>query len=273
MITGNTRLYGVVGRPVRHSRSPALHNAWFRTHQVDAVYLALEVPDGREDRVLEALDTFGVAGANLTTPLKERFVAALPALDPSARAVGAVNLLVREADHWRGANTDAEGFCRSVEAHGVSFTGRIAAVIGTGGAARAVAAGLASRGAREVRILGRRPERAEAIAAALQDPFPGTPFSTGSITSAAIAGAEILAVATAGRASAVGDLDPRSLAPAATWIDLNYWDPDPPGMRSAAATGCTTIDGSGMLVWQAALSFEQWIGVLPDVGSVGTRAG
>lgn len=272
MITGSTRVYALLGRPVHHSRSPALHNAWFATHGIDAVYVALEIPEGAEERALDAVQALGLAGANLTTPLKERAFARLADLDPSARVIGAVNLLVRAGDRLCGANTDAEGFCRSVEARGIALGGRIAAVIGTGGAARAVAAGLAARGAREIRLLGRRPEAAGEIARGIRGAFPHVTLDTAAITTRAITGADLIVVATSGRAAAVSALDPSVLAPGAAWVDLNYWDPDPPGFAAAARAGHTTIEGTGMLVWQAALSFERWIGVLPDVGTAGTRA-
>jgi shikimate dehydrogenase len=199
-------------------------------------------------------------------------VAVFSDLDPGAAAIGAVNLLLRDGDRWRGANTDAEGFCRSVEDRGVDLTGRVAAVIGTGGAARAVAVGLAMRGAREIRLLGRRSEATTQIARTLRTHFPAITIDTGPIRTEAIAGAERIVIATSGRPEAIDRLDPSALAPGAAWVDLNYWDPDPPGFAAAARAGCTVIDGHGMLSWQAALSFERWIGVLPDVGSAGTRA-
>ena len=224
--------------------------------------MALEVPPGSEDRALDAARDLGLAGANLTTPLKERALGRLE-LEPSARAIGAVNLVLRDGDRWIGANTDAEGFCRSVEARGVEIPGRAAAVIGTGGAARATALGLAGRGARALRVLGRRPEAARGVALAVEAAFPRVSCTVGPIGTNAIAGAEIVVVATSGRPSSVAALDPAVLAEGAAWIDLNYWDPDPPGFAAAAARGCVVVDGSGMLAWQAALSFERWTGILP----------
>ncbi|MEZ4240348.1 MAG: shikimate dehydrogenase [Myxococcota bacterium] len=256
-----TRLYAVLGRPVRHSGSPALHNAWFAALGVDAVYLALEVPAGAEDRAVDAVRTLGLAGANLTVPLKERAVAAVDRLDPAAAAVGAVNTLAWADDGALvGHNTDVDGFARSLAAAGVDLAGRDAVVLGAGGAARAVATAIARAGPARLRIAARRADAADALCAALPVRAEPAPIATG-----AIAGADLVVVATSGRADAVAALDPAVLADGAAWADLNYWDPDPVGLRAAAARGCRTVRGDGMLRWQAALAFERWTGTLPQV--------
>jgi shikimate dehydrogenase len=264
-ITGATQVFAVLGRPVRHSASPALHNAWFAAHGLDAVYVALEVPEGAEPRVVDAVRALGLAGANVTAPLKDRVVDQLDALDETARAVGAVNTIAREGDALVGANTDVEGFCRSVEARGVDLRGRDAVILGAGGAARAVAVGLAHRGAARIRIAARRPERAAIVAGQVGRAFPDASLLSVPMGDRAIAGADLVVVATSGRPAAVAASDPAALAEGAVWVDLNYWDPDPVGFRAAAARGCHTIDGRGMLHWQAALSFERWTGTLPEV--------
>lgn len=260
-----TAVYALLGRPVHHSRSPALHNGWFRAFGIDAVYVALEVPAGAEDRVVDAVRTLGLAGANATVPLKERLVGAVDRLTDDARAIGAVNVLVRDPPDGAlvGANTDAEGFCRSVEGAGHALAGRHVAIVGAGGAARAVAWGVAGRGAASVRIAARDPARGEALAVAV-GASEACAVRSGPIDAGFVAGADVLVVATSGRAPAIAALDPAALAPGAVWVDLNYWDPEPIGLRAAAAAGCATVDGSGMLTWQAALAFELWTGIAAE---------
>jgi shikimate dehydrogenase len=264
LITGDTRLYGLVGRPVRRSASPALHNAWFARYGIDAVYLALEVPPDADSGVLLALRTLGVAGANVTVPLKTALLAQVDSLDPLAQAAGAVNTLIFEDGRWRGANTDVEGYCRSLEEAGVSLADCDARILGTGGAARAVAVGLASRGARRVVLLGRDQGAAQAVADELASRFPAVPFGAGPLETEQLRGATLCTVATSGRPPAVERLDPRVLAPAALWVDLNYWDPDPPGSAAARSAGHRVFSGHAMLEWQARLSFSLWTGRLPD---------
>jgi shikimate dehydrogenase len=264
MIRGTTQLYGLVGRPVRRSASPGLHNAWFAHYGIDAVYLALEVPEGADGGVLLALRTLGVAGANVTVPLKRALLSQVDTLEPLAQAAGAVNTLVREGDRWVGANTDVEGYCRSLEEAGESLAGRDARILGTGGAARAVAVGLASRGARRVVVLGREPAKAQAIVDELAPRFPAVLFGTGPLVTEALRDADLCTVATSGRPPVLEQLDPRVLASRALWVDLNYWDPHPPGFSRAQAAGHRTLSGHAMLEWQARLAFSLWTGRLPD---------
>lgn len=257
MIGGRTAVYGLVGTPVAHSRSPALHNAWFAAAGIDAVYVTFDTDDPQAPAHAHAL---GVAGLNVTTPLKAAALAAAVSADADAVRVGAANVLVRTPRGWHAANTDVEGLCRSIEASGVPIAGRRAVILGAGGAARAAAVGLAARGA-TVDVLARRPDEAARVAALVGG-------GAGAIDDAGIAGRDLVVVATKGRAEAVAALDPRRLAAGAAWVDLNYWDPDPPGAGAARAAGCAVVDGWGMLVHQAALAFERWTGRAPDLGQI-----
>lgn len=262
MITGATRVYAVLGRPIAHSASPQLHNTWFAEHGVDAVYVALEVKEGAEARIVSSLDALGICGANVTAPLKQAVVHQVSALDADAAAAGAVNTLVFEDKRWVGANTDVEGFARSVEQDQGSLHGD-ACIIGAGGAARAVAVALARRGASQVRILARDRGRAETLADVLAGHFPALPFQVAPIDSASLRGADLCVVATSGRPEAVSRLDPSVMRAGARWVDLNYWDRAPPAFASAQAAGLRAQDGRSMLVWQARLAFARFTGILP----------
>lgn len=255
-----TELYGLLGHPIAHSRSPALHRRWFAEHGIDAAYHSFDTDD---PAAIDAAFVLGLRGANLTTPLKcvdsDRI-----RREPDAEAIGAVNVLIRDRAGWIGANTDGEGFLRSLALRGVSPDGRRCVVFGAGGAARAVAVTLARSGAASIAIRARDPAQAERLAGRVG-------ASAGPIDAQAAAGAELVVVATAGRAEALGSIDLDHLGPAPVWADLNYWDPHPPGFDRARSAGCTTVDGWGMLVFQGAAAFERWTGRTVDAAALVLR--
>ncbi|MCU1503757.1 MAG: aroE, partial [Ilumatobacteraceae bacterium] len=167
MITGATRLAGVIGHPVRHSLSPALHNAGFASLRLDWVYTAFEVPDGAALAALAAMRTLGLGGLSVTMPHKEAVAAAVDVLDPAAAALRSVNTVVPLPDgRLAGHSTDGDGFVASLVAAGHPVEGRSICVLGAGGAARSVIEALARNRARAVVVVNRSAERA-AVAAAL----------------------------------------------------------------------------------------------------------
>ncbi len=265
MISGSTGVVALLGRPVAHSQSPALHNAWFAAAGLDLVYVALEVPPGAEDRATDAVRTLGLRGANVTAPLKERVVAGVDALDADAAATGAVNTLAWDGPRLVGANTDVRGFARSLDEAGVDPAGRRAVVVGAGGAALAVGVALARGGVGSLLFVARRPERAERVGERCRPARPGIVVGAAPLEPGALAGAELVVVASSGRAEALDRVDPATLGAGAAWVDLNYWDPDPPGLRRAAEAGLRTASGDAMLRAQAALSFEAWTGRPPPL--------
>lgn len=263
MITGRTAVYALLGRPVRHSRSPEVHNALLAHHGLDAVYVCLELPEGPVELapVLRCL-----AGANLTVPFKAAVLGDLDEISPLARALGAVNTVVHR--DWRliGDNTDAEGFVAGLEEAFGPLRPRQVAVLGAGGAGRAVAAGAALRGADEVRLINRSRERAERAAADLAPHFPETRFTAGSLTRDALSwGPDLVVNATTGpAAAAVGALTLDRLPDDAIWCDLNYWMADPPCLAACRSRGLRVQEGLPMLVHQAVLAFRRFTGVEAD---------
>lgn len=249
-----TAVYAVLGRPVGHSLSPELHRGWFDERGIDATYVALEVPEGRERDVPDAVRTLGLAGANLTAPLKEVVIPHLDAVAGDAALAGAVNVIARDGDRLVGENTDVQGFLIGLSLLGARVPDRVV-VVGTGGAARAVALGLARQGAEEVRVMGRRPERAAAVVDALAGRFPRVRFAAGPVEAAP---AGLVVVAASGRCEGVEALALRGR----TWVDLSYREPD--RLSAARHAGCVVHDGLAMLVGQAVLAFERWTGALPD---------
>ena len=158
--TGSTRVAGVIGDPVRHSLSPALHNAAFSALGLDWTYLAFEVPSGQGADAVAAMRVLGIDGLSVTMPHKDTVAAAVDELSPAAALLGAVNCVRRDGDRLIGENTDGAGFLRSLRTQaGVDPAGLHTVVLGAGGAARAVIVALAADGAL-VTVVNRSPDAA-----------------------------------------------------------------------------------------------------------------
>ena len=174
-LSATTQLVGLIGWPVSHSVSPAMHNAAFAALGLDWAYVPLPVnPAGRAGdaavaAAVRGLAALGLRGANVTIPHKQAVMAAVDSLTPAAAAIGAVNtLVVGEEGTLIGDNTDAPGFVADLRAHGVEPAGGHGLVLGAGGSARAIVYGLAEAGAAAITVLNRTPERAQALALAAQ---------------------------------------------------------------------------------------------------------
>ncbi len=162
----STRLAGVIGDPVRHSLSPAIHNAAFRATGLDWVYLAFEVPAGEAAAAVAAMRALGLEGLNVTMPHKAGVAQAVDRLSPVAAELGAVNTVVREGAALIGHNTDGDGLVASLRAeHGFEPASRRGLVLGAGGTARAVVRALGAAGAADVAVVARRGEQAATAAA------------------------------------------------------------------------------------------------------------
>jgi shikimate dehydrogenase len=255
--TGATRVAGVIGTPIRHSRSPAIHNAGFAAAGLDWVFCAFEVPRGGGAAALAAVRALGFGGLSVTMPHKHDAARACDELTPEASVLDAVNTVVPRADGGLlGASTDGEGFLRSVRDHGIDPGSGSALVLGAGGAARAIALALAGAGA-QVTVAARRPEAAEAAAAVA----PG-------VRAAPLAGCDPAGFALVVNATPVGMqgeawelFAPERLNPGQFVVDTVYHPMETPLLAAARARGVPCANGLGMLVHQAALAFELWTGV------------
>ncbi len=264
-ITAGTRVAAVIGSPVRHSLSPALHNAAFAAAGVDWVYTAFEVAPGQAGAALAAMRALGLGGLSVTMPHKDDVAAAVDVLSPAAAALRTANTVVRGADgRLEGHSTDGEGFVASLREAGIDPSGAAVAVLGAGGAARSVVDALARAGAASVAVVNRTPAKA-AVAAALA----GDAGVVGGREH--VAAADIVVNATSvgmGAVDGAADalpVDPTLMRAGQVVADLVYHPLDTALLVAARAAGATTVDGLGMLVHQAALQQQLWLGVLPDV--------
>lgn len=259
MITGTTRVAGVIGSPVRHSLSPVMHNAAFAEAGLDWVYAAFEVVPGAAGAALAAMRSLGIAGLSVTMPHKDAVAAAVDTLDPAAAALGTVNTVVLQPDGaLAGYNTDGAGFIASLRDVGVDALGMCVAVLGAGGAARAVVDALTRSGAADIVVINRSTDRGE-IAARLAGPI-------GRVGAAAdIAAADLVVNATSiGMGTVELPCDVSLLHSAQVVADLVYHPLQTELLRAAGARGAMAVDGLGMLVNQAVLQQQLWTGVRPN---------
>lgn len=163
-INGYTRTCGLIGNPVEHTMSPAIHNTLAQELSENLVYVPLHVPEGRLREAVEGAFALNLLGCNVTVPYKSQVIPFLKELDPLARHIGAVNTLVRVEDGFKGYNTDMPGLFRAMCGDGVRLEGEKVVLLGAGGAARAVAMLLSVKGAARIFILNRTKEKAAELA-------------------------------------------------------------------------------------------------------------
>lgn len=265
--TGATRVAAVIGDPVRHSLSPVIHNAALRALDLDWVYVALPVAEGDGAVAVAAVRTLGLEGLSVTMPHKGAVLEAVDRCSPTAARLGAANTVARHGTELHADNTDGRGFLDALRLdEGWEPSGARCAVVGAGGAARAVVLALAEAGASEVVVVNRTPHRGE-VAAGLA----GAAGRAGSADDLASADLVVNAtplgmrgVATAAAAAPL-PVPAGSLRPGQLVVDLVY---DPPVTRlleAARERGAAAVGGIGMLVHQAAHQFRAWTGEDPPL--------
>jgi len=267
ILSGKAKVAGLMGWPVSHSRSPRLHGFWIDKHGLDAAYIPMAVRPEDFAAALKALPKLGFRGCNLTLPHKETALALLDRIDPAARRIGAVNtVVVAEDGTLDGRNTDVIGFVENLKAAAPRFDFRAgpALVLGAGGGARAVVAGLIDQGAPAVHVVNRDVARAERLARELGSAvrpagWDSVPALLGqanilvNTTSLGMTGAPPLAI----------DLAP--LKAGAVVNDIVYTPLETPLLKAARDRGNIAVDGLGMLLYQGVAGFEAWFGVKPEV--------
>jgi shikimate dehydrogenase len=262
-IGGRTRVVGVLGWPIEHSLSPTIHNAAFDALGLDWTYVALPVADGTIPEAVRGLAALGFAGANVTMPHKEAVADAVDRSSEDAAALHAVNTIEFTGGAVIGHNTDAPGFARFLQTDAAfDPAGRTALVYGAGGAARACALALARAGLTRLVVALRVPARAARLASALAG-F-ATQVQTIALDDAPTSDADLIVNATPlGAHRETLPLPP--LGPTTVAVDLLYRPSMTPLVRSVRAAGGSAFGGLGLLLHQAALSFEIWTAMEPPL--------
>lgn len=256
-------LYGLLGYPLGHTLSPAMHQAALDHFGLDGTYMALPVPPERLSGAIAGVRAWRLPGLNVTVPHKEAVIPLLDGLTPQARELGAVNTLYWEGDRLWGDNTDYAGFKESLPP--LEWAHTPVTVLGAGGSARAVVAALRDLGVPLIRLVARRSEQARAIRDALLGGRASEllTFEDGKLA-AALAATELLVNTTpVGMDGASSPLPASAIAalPDHAWVyDLIYNPAETPLLAAARARGLQTRNGLEMLVGQAAHAFFRWTG-------------
>ena len=261
---------GVIGYPVRHSLSPVICQAAFDELGLDWIYAAFEVVPGDARRALDDMRAQAMAGLSVTMPHKADVAAAVDELSPAAAALGVVNCVARDGDRLIGHNTDGAGFCDALLADGVDPAGIGCAVLGAGGAARAVVAELGRRGAAEVAVIARRPEQA-ASAAELAGSAGATAAPDDIGRYRLVVNATPVGMAETDGAGGV-PLDPGLLHPGQHVAELVYNPLHTPLLAECSRRGVPSSTGVGMLVHQAAHAVRIWTGAEPPIEAMTAAA-
>ena len=273
-INGHTKLYALIGSPVGHSGSPAMQNYSFEKLGLDCAYLAFDIPLEKTKGALDAFRTLHVGGFNVTMPCKTEVARLVEHLSPAAELIGACNTVVVEEDGtMTGHNTDGVGFVRNLKEHGVEVKGQKIVLLGTGGAATAIAVQAALDGAAEIAIFNQKDEfyaNGEKTVEKLRKAVPG--ISSVSINDLgdtellreAVKNADILVNATRAGMSPLEDVIPVPedvLRPELAVADVVYNPRETLLVRKAKEAGCrAAVGGIGMLLWQGAAAFELFTG-------------
>mgnify|MGYP001435226015 FL=1 len=268
MINGDTGLVGLLGNPVRHSLSPAMHNAALQALQLNWSYLALPCTSQNLQEVLQGLRAVNCRGLNVTIPHKQDVASLCQELSPLAKRLGAVNTLIPiDSGGWHGTNTDVEGFLTPLGEES-SWNNRHGVILGCGGSARAVAAGLQRLGLASITVIGRRPEVLDGFIADLHhNDAPLTPcLHSSPILASLIEQADLVVNTTPVGMAQHGDAQAfplgeevwSHLQESAVLYDLVYTPRPTAWLRWGQSRGQQCIDGLDMLVQQGAASLRLW---------------
>ncbi len=260
MIDAYTRLYGIIGNPVRHSLSPAIHNGVFERMGVNAAYVAFEVSNLAD--AMAGVRALGVQGLSVTVPFKEEVIPFLDALEPTAEKIGAVNTIASEAGRLVGYNTDWFGAIEALQEK-AELEGKMVLLLGAGGAARAIAFGLRQKGSR-VAIWNRSPEKAKVLSEEMGC------LHIPQLSAIDIPPDIIINATSAGMwpHTSQSPLPQSYLNSKMLVMDIVYTPLNTRLIREAEGQGCSVIDGLEMLAHQAVRQFEIWTGMKPSATQI-----
>jgi shikimate dehydrogenase len=269
-ITGNTSLYCIIGMPAHHSLSPTIHNAMYKKLGMDAVFLAFDVAPADLKAAVCGMKAFGIKGMTLTSPHKQEVMKYMDHIDPLAKELGAVNGVVIKNGKFYGYNTDEPGAIMSLEKHGMEI-GAGYALFGAGGAARAIAFGLAHKGVKSLCIINRTIEHAEELKSDLKKHFPKMEIETAKPRTpkeeSAIKNSKYVLNATniTLENSRETPVPARLLDNNMVVFDANYVPLNNKLLSDAKKKGCATINGLELLVYNQAVAFKLFTGKEPNI--------
>jgi shikimate dehydrogenase len=258
-----------MGWPVGHSRSPLIHKHWIAEHRLQGDYVLLPVQPTQLETALRALPVLGFVGCNLTIPHKVAALGLVDEVEPLAQRIGAINtIIVQENGSLLGRNTDAFGFMQSLrdaQPGWVPAAGP-AVVLGAGGAARAVIAGLLDSGVPSIRLCNRSTDKAQELVDVFGPKLSVLPWAD---RHGALPGANLLVNTTnlGMQGQPALELELGQLSPQALVSDVIYAPLETPLLAMARQRGHATVNGLGMLLHQARPAFAAWFGVMPDVSA------
>ncbi|ACA41329.1 shikimate dehydrogenase [Lysinibacillus sphaericus] len=261
--------FAVIGDPIEHSKSPAMHNAWFEEMSVEATYIPLHVSSEQLGAAVAGLKTLGASGWNVTIPHKTAIIPYLDELDELAQKMGAVNTVVRTTEgKLIGYNTDGVGFVRSLEeAVGSSHKDKPVLLVGAGGAARGIAFAMQQQGYSDLTMTNRTVANAQAI---VDEMGIGRAISLKEAEETLAHFSIIVQMTSAGLATGNFSMpfSLNRLAKGAIVADIVYNPLMTPFLQAAEEKGATIVTGLGMFVHQGAIAFEHWLGDYPNTNSM-----
>ncbi len=267
-IGGKTDIYGVIGNPIGHTKSPAIHNLLALKTGLDLAYVPFHVEEGRIEKAIEGAFALGIKGLNVTVPYKQDVIPLLDGIDPLAEKIGAVNTLVRTDRGYRGFNTDMPGLLRAFEHDGVSIKGEDIIILGAGGVARAVVMLLEENGAQSVTIINRNSDRAEELAGdvnRISGRNFARPLPIGNIGFLPEGKKHIVIQATSVGMSPDTDKavieDPAFYEKVGTGYDLIFNPAETKFMKLCKNAGAKSFNGARMLLYQGIIAYEYWTGL------------
>lgn len=266
-VNTDTRILGIIGYPLEHSLSPAMHNQALKSLGLNYIYVPFQVERGFLPGAVQGLRALGITGVNVTLPFKEAIVEYLDGLSEEARACRAVNVVINGPGGLLGYNTDGPGFIAALKEAGVRPADRKAVVLGAGGAARAIAYQLARGGAREITFINRTVDKARDLASFIYIETGVKTRATGwgdAGISEVIRRADILVNTTPigmyPHTQEMPPVRPEWFHPDLVVSDIIYNPVKTRLLAEASQMGLKTVDGVGMFVYQGALSFKLFTG-------------
>lgn len=258
IVNGETRLYGIIGNPVSHSFSPAMHTLGFQQLGINAVYLPFPQQERNLDKLLDAFSITGVQGFNVTVPFKEKIIPYLDLVEDQARLIGSVNTVIKTGLGWEGSSTDGEGFVRSILEQEVSLPGSRVLLLGAGGSAKAIAMALVQHKIKTLHIRNRTSKKARELGKLCQRRNPGLHLK---INSEDEENYDLLInCTTLGMSDNSCPVSDRLIKQSGFIADIIYNPIQTQLLKKADHFNIPNCNGIGMLLYQGIVSFEIWSG-------------